>query len=101
MNDESSESAISDHEVSPWSCCPECGEIWLKVVCVLERGSWVDLSDGRNVYQIDMEHAPKIGGYRVTGIECTTCGHTFGLRDVGFKIEDWAESDDNDEGTDA
>jgi hypothetical protein len=84
-------SDISDHEVSPWSCCPECGEVWLKVICVLERGNWVQTDGGREVYTINMENAPKVGGYRTEDLECTRCSHVFTLKDVGFVLRDWGE----------
>lgn len=83
-------SAISDTEPSPWVACPFCGEIWLRLVAVLERGNWVETLDGHEHYALDFGTPPKIGGYRSSSpeIECTRCLKGFGLADVGYNTEE-------------
>lgn len=81
------EEAMSDDKPSPWMPCPQCGEIWLSVIGVLERGDWVPNPDGETAtYQLDFEQPPKVAAYQSGPqmIGCTSCGHRFSLVDCGY-----------------
>ena len=84
---------ISDTQPSPWVCCPSCGEIWLRITAVLERGRWVEGPDGKERYTITFDEPPLVGGYRSAApeITCATCGLDFGLTDVGYQVKDLAD----------
>jgi hypothetical protein len=85
--------AVADDAPSPWLPCPECGRsVWFKATVTFERGEWLD----EDTYEINLEVPPHITAYQSgpETIECIGCGHRFGLKDLGYKIE--PENEEND-----
>ena len=77
--------ALRDDQPSPWVPCPQCGEIWHRIIATIERGEWRDTADLTDqVYAIDHDTTPNVTAFQVgeQAIECTGCGHRFGLTEA-------------------
>lgn len=67
--------ATTDEAPSPWWPCPECGGAHFRVICVFERGEWVD----EDTY---VHHDPPSGtptAIDVGVVTCVLCGHRFDI----------------------